>query len=192
MNGPKRYGDVRSPFYSSLLLGIVFEFFCFHDSTLASLTLLSFKVDGWVLEALILLLTCSSNRCHFLRHRFLHCGIRYYIFTDSRHFSWNGATQLVLFCHGSILLSWIPLLFSFSLSFRFTIPIFFISSVLLLPHIWQYSSYPYWTTLVLEGTNLNFSARTTDLIRNRERKVLCIYCQPSVLNSTCKRVLECE
>ena len=29
---------------------------------------------------------------------------------------------------------------------------------------------------------LNFSARTTDLIRNRERKVLCIYRQ--LLNST--------
>ena len=49
----------------------------------------------------------------------LHCGIRYYIYTDSRHFSWNGATQLVLLRHGSILLTWIPLLFSFSLSFRF-------------------------------------------------------------------------
>ena len=46
--------------------------------------------------------------------------------------------------------SWLEyLLFSFSLSFHDTD--YFISSVLLLPHIWQYSSYPYWTTLVLEG-----------------------------------------
>ena len=29
----------------------------------------------------------------------------------------------------------------------------------------------------------NFSAHTTDLFRNRERKVICIYCQLSVLNS---------
>ena len=51
-----------------------------------------------------------------------------------------------------IFFSWIPLSFSFSLSFHFRIPIFFFSSVLLLPHNWQHSSYPYWTTLVLEGT----------------------------------------
>ena len=48
-----------------------------------------------------------------------------------------------------IFFSWIPLLFSFSPSFHDAD--YFISSVLLLPHIWQYSSYPYWTTLVLEG-----------------------------------------
>ena len=33
----------------------------------------------------------------------------------------------------------------------------------------------------------NFSARTTDFIRNRERKVICIYCQSSVLNSICNK-----
>ena len=33
----------------------------------------------------------------------------------------------------------------------------------------------------------NFSLRTADLIRNRERKVLCIYRQPSVLNSICNK-----
>ena len=34
---------------------------------------------------------------------------------------------------------------------------------------------------------LNFSARTTDWIHNRKRKLLCIYRQPSVLNLICNK-----
>ena len=49
--------------------------------------------------------------------------------------------------------SWLEYLFYFPSRYRFILRYrCFISSVLLLPHIWQYSSYPYWTTLVLEGT----------------------------------------
>ena len=33
----------------------------------------------------------------------------------------------------------------------------------------------------------NFSAQTTHWIHNRKRKVLCIYCQPSVLNLICNK-----
>ena len=50
--------------------------------------------------------------------------------------------------------SWLEYLFYFPSRYRFVSfhdTDYFISSVLLLPHIWQYSSYPYWTTLVLEG-----------------------------------------
>ena len=62
----------------------------------------------------------------------LHCGIRYYIYTDSRHFSWNGATQLVLFRHGSILLDFLLLNTSFIfllaiISFHDTDFLYFIS-----------------------------------------------------------------
>ena len=53
------------------------------------------------------------GRRHFLWHRFLLRGIRYYTYSDFRHFSWNGATQLVLFRHGSILLDFLLLNTSF-------------------------------------------------------------------------------
>ena len=67
----------------------------------------------------------EANLLELLFFYWLHCGIRYYIYTDSRHFSWNGATQLVLFRHGSILLTWIPLIFLLAIISRYRLFHFF-------------------------------------------------------------------
>ena len=104
-------------------------------------------------RALILLLTSVDATFFDIDFFFAEFGITFTPIPDtSLGMGQRNLFYSVMAPFSWIFFSWIPLSFSFSLSFHFTIPIFFISSVLLLPHIWQHSSYPYWTTLVLEGT----------------------------------------